>query len=78
MSRVGRAPVAVPAGVSVEVKEGLMTVKGPKGTLTQDIDPQISVAVEADTPPSRGRTTAKNSKPSTACTGRCCTIWSSA
>ena len=46
MSRVGRAPVAVPAGVSVEVKEGLMTVKGPKGTLTQDIDPQISVAVE--------------------------------
>ena len=46
MSRVGRAPVAVPAGVSVEVKEGLMTVKGPKGTLTQDIDPQIAVAVE--------------------------------
>ncbi len=46
MSRVGRAPVAIPAGVTVDVKEGVMTVKGPKGTLTQDIDPQIAVAVE--------------------------------
>ena len=46
MSRVGRAPVAIPAGVTVDVKEGVMTVKGPKGTLTQDIDPQVAVAVE--------------------------------
>ena len=32
--------------MTVDVKEGVMTVKGPKGTLTQDIDPQIAVAVE--------------------------------
>ena len=46
MSRVGRAPVAIPAGVTVDVKDGVMTVKGPKGALTQDIDRQITVAVE--------------------------------
>ena len=46
MSRVGRAPVAIPAGVTVEVKDGKMIVKGPKGTLEQDIDMRITVAVE--------------------------------
>lgn len=46
MSRIGRAPVAIPAGVTVEVKDGFMTVKGPKGTLTQDIDSQITVSIE--------------------------------
>lgn len=37
MSRIGRLPVTIPAGVTVEVKERLVTVKGPKGTLTQEI-----------------------------------------
>ncbi len=46
MSRVGKAPVALPAGVTVEVKNGKMIVKGPKGTLEQDIDSRITVAVE--------------------------------
>ena len=46
MSRIGRMPVAIPAGVTVEVKDGKMTVKGPKGTLVQEIDARISVAVE--------------------------------
>lgn len=46
MSRIGRAPVAIPAGVTVEVKDGFMTVKGPKGTLTQDIDSGITVSIE--------------------------------
>ena len=46
MSRVGKAPVALPAGVTVEVKDGKMIVKGPKGTLEQDIDMRITVAVE--------------------------------
>ena len=46
MSRVGKAPVALPAGVTVEVKDGKMIVKGPKGTLDQDIDMRITVAVE--------------------------------
>ena len=46
MSRIGRMPVALPAGVTVDVKDGKMVVKGPKGTLEQDIDARISVAVE--------------------------------
>ncbi len=49
MSRIGRAPVTIPAGVTVEAKDGLMTVKGPKGTLTQDFDASvISVSVEGN------------------------------
>ena len=48
MSRIGREPVKIPAGVTVEVKDGVMTVKGPKGTLTQDYDASvITVNVEA-------------------------------
>ena len=47
MSRVGRAPVAIPAGVTVEVKDNVLAVKGPKGALTQEIDPKITVSIEA-------------------------------
>lgn len=48
MSRIGREPVTIPAGVTLDVKDGVMTVKGPKGTLTQDYDATvISIAVEA-------------------------------
>lgn len=43
MSRIGRAPVTVPQGVTVEVKDNIMTVKGPLGTLTQDIDAGITL-----------------------------------
>lgn len=46
MSRIGRMPVALPAGVTVYVKDGKMVVKGPKGTLEQEIDSRIAVAVE--------------------------------
>ncbi len=49
MSRIGKEPVAVPAGVTVTYEDRLLTVKGPKGTLTQevvgDIDFQIEPAV---------------------------------
>lgn len=38
MSRIGREPVKLPAGVTVEANDGVMTVKGPKGTLTQEYD----------------------------------------
>ena len=48
MSRIGRAPVQIPAGVTVEVKETVFTVKGPKGTLTQDYDPKITITVEGN------------------------------
>jgi len=47
MSRIGRLPVAIPAGVTVEAKNGVITVKGAKGTLTQDYDAKnITVTVE--------------------------------
>ena len=46
MSRVGNAPITLPSGVEVEVSDGVVEVKGPKGTLTQAIDPSITIAVE--------------------------------
>jgi large subunit ribosomal protein L6 len=36
MSRIGRAPIAIPAGVDVNIDGNIVTVKGPKGTLTQE------------------------------------------
>lgn len=45
MSRIGNAPIDVPQGVEVKVEKGLVTVKGPKGELTQDVDTAITVEV---------------------------------
>ena len=49
MSRIGKLPINIPAGVTVSVEDTLVTVKGPKGTLTQEIDPNITVSVEGVT-----------------------------
>ena len=46
MSRIGKAPIELPAGVTVQVKDNVVTVKGPKGELSQEINPDINVAVE--------------------------------
>jgi large subunit ribosomal protein L6 len=47
MSRIGKKIITLPAGVSVEVSAGnLVTVKGPKGTLSQQIDVDIEVSIE--------------------------------
>jgi large subunit ribosomal protein L6 len=47
MSRVGKAPITIPAGVTVSVSaENEVSVKGPKGTLTQKVDSDITVAQE--------------------------------
>ena len=47
MSRIGRLPIAVPAGVTVTIDENnLVTVKGPKGTLTQQVNKDITVKQE--------------------------------
>jgi len=46
MSRVGRLPVTVPAGVEVKVNDHLVTVKGPKGELINKIHPDMQVSVE--------------------------------
>ena len=47
MSRIGRMPVAIPAGVTVEIAEGhKVTVKGAKGTLERDMAPEMEIKVE--------------------------------
>ncbi len=46
MSRIGRMPVNVPAGVEVTVENGLATVKGPKGELKQAISADMTVTIE--------------------------------
>ena len=46
MSRIGKAPIVIPAGVTVQVKDNVVTVKGPKGELTQAVNPDITVKVE--------------------------------
>ncbi len=45
MSRIGRKHIAIPAGVDVKVDGNVVTVKGPKGTLTPEVRPEIGVAV---------------------------------
>ena len=45
MSRIGRKPINIPAGVDVKFENGVMTVKGPKGTLTQTIHPNMQVEI---------------------------------
>ena len=46
MSRIGKVPVAIPGGVTAAVADGVLTVKGPKGTLTLTLRDEISYIVE--------------------------------
>ncbi|MDE7381351.1 MAG: 50S ribosomal protein L6 [Muribaculaceae bacterium] len=48
MSRIGKSPIELPAGVTVQVKDNVVTVKGPKGELSQEINPDITVKVEGN------------------------------
>jgi large subunit ribosomal protein L6 len=48
MSRIGRKPVAIPAGVTFSFADGVATVKGPKGSLSQKIHPNMTVTVEGN------------------------------
>src|SRR5919201_7175056 len=43
MSRIGKKPIAVPDGVTVEIKPGLVSVKGPKGELSQAVSTAMTV-----------------------------------
>ena len=50
MSRIGKLPITLPANVTLAVaKDNVITVKGPKGTLTQNLDPDIKVTVDGPT-----------------------------
>ena len=46
MSRIGKKPVAIPSGVSAVIADGVLTVKGPKGTLTLNMRDEISYVVD--------------------------------
>ncbi|MBQ5927332.1 MAG: 50S ribosomal protein L6 [Clostridia bacterium] len=46
MSRIGKMPIAVPAGVTMEFKNKVVTVKGPKGTLEREVVGNIDVVIE--------------------------------
>ncbi len=48
MSRIGKEPVVIPAGVTVSFENGVVTVKGAKGTLTQKIEGNLIVKVEGN------------------------------
>ena len=45
MSRIGKLPISIPAGVTVSQSNNVVTVKGPKGELTQYVDPSIKVNI---------------------------------
>ncbi|MGJ8660647.1 MAG: 50S ribosomal protein L6 [Bacteroidota bacterium] len=49
MSRIGKSPVNIPSGVEVKVNGTTVTVKGPKGELTQDIDSCVTLSIEEGT-----------------------------
>ncbi|MBW2095202.1 MAG: 50S ribosomal protein L6 [Deltaproteobacteria bacterium] len=48
MSRIGKKPISIPNGVEISLDDGLLTVKGPKGRLTRQMHPKVSVAVGKD------------------------------
>lgn len=48
MSRIGKLPVAIPAGVKIALDGNTMTVTGPKGTLSQELNDRMTIAVETD------------------------------
>jgi large subunit ribosomal protein L6 len=49
MSRIGKNPIAIPAGVEIKLAGSHMTVKGPKGTLELDLHPDMIINVEGET-----------------------------
>ena len=49
MSRIGKKPVTIPSGVTVDIANGVLTVKGPKGTLTLSMREEISYTLDGNT-----------------------------
>ena len=49
MSRIGKKPVTIPTGVSANIADGVLTVKGPKGALTLGLRDEISYTIDGDT-----------------------------
>ncbi len=49
MSRIGRKPITIPSGVEIKREGNVITVKGPKGTLTRELRPEINIEIEGNT-----------------------------
>lgn len=49
MSRIGKKPIAIPAGVKIDLQGPLMSVEGPKGKLSRQLAQGVDVVIEADT-----------------------------
>ena len=48
MSRIGKLPIEIPQGVNVKIEDNVITVKGPKGELSQKLNPAIGVEIEGN------------------------------
>jgi large subunit ribosomal protein L6 len=46
MSRIGKKPIEIPSGVTVDVKDNLVTVKGPKGEISQKVSNRVTIELE--------------------------------
>jgi large subunit ribosomal protein L6 len=62
MSRVGKLPITVPGGVTVDISDFAVTVKGPKGTLSQSYTPEVSIAIEESSVVVRRKDDSKRSR----------------
>lgn len=76
MSRIGRLHITLPAGVSVEFKDQIVTVKGPKGELSRKIDSKTSLSTSTATKfTSFARPRTSKPSPCTVFTASLSTIW---
>ena len=79
MSRIGKRPVALPSGVTATTEGQILSVKGPKGTLTLQMRDEISYDIGEDgisVQPAQRRPSRR--APSGACSARWCRTWSPA
>lgn len=66
MSRIGKMPIQIPKDVKIDIKDGIIIVKGPKGELKRPINPRVSLNIDNDT---LSITVKDDSKESNACHG---------
>lgn len=48
MSRIAKQPIAIPKGVEVKLDAGVLSVKGPKGSLTREVKPDVVILIDAE------------------------------
>ena len=75
MSRIGKMPIASPAGVTVEFKDGIATVKGAKGVLTREIVGNIGMEVVGNELIVKALDDKADTNASTAFTERSLQVW---